>query len=279
MKFAFSTLGCPQWTVEQVADNAVRMGYSGVELRLLDGKVIDPVDDADKVRQATTLFRSRGIEICAFDTSCLFNLSDPLQRIKNVKDLRVWIALAQELHVPILRVFGGAGTGEDSEQQNNWVADALRQVASQAEQADVIVALETHDGFASAYRVAKVLAAVDSPAICALWDSHHPYRKGETAEEVWQQIGSRVAHVHVKDARRDDTQASGWQLVLLGEGEVPIREQIHTLHTHNYTGYISIEWEKHWHPEIEDPEIAFPQHIEWLHEVEKQLQSGIEFYD
>jgi sugar phosphate isomerase/epimerase len=272
MKFAFSTLGCPQWTVEQIADNAIRMGYSGVELRLLDGKVIDPVDDADKVRQATTLFRSRGIEICAFDTSCLFNINDPIVRAKNREDLRSWILLAQELHVPILRIFGGAGTGEDSELQNSWIVDALRQVAAQAEQANVIIALETHDGFASAYRVAKVLEAVDSPAVTALWDSHHPYRKGETAEEVWQQIGKFVTHVHVKDARRDNTQASGWQLVLIGEGEVPVREQLQTLHAHNYTGYISVEWEKHWHPEIEDPEIALPQHIAWLREAEKQFQ-------
>lgn len=275
MKFAFSTLGCPQWTIEQVADNAVHMGYSGVELRLLDGKIIEPVSDAKKVRQAVSIFHSRGIEICAFDTSCTFNIKDPVVRAKNVEDLRAWIHLAQELQVPILRIFGGAGTGEDDEQQDTWVADALRQVAQQAEQAGVIITLETHDGFSSSYRVAKVLEAIDSPSIAALWDSHHPYRKGETAEEVWQQLGTRVAHVHVKDARRDTTQKSGWKLVLIGEGEVPVREQLQTLHAHNYTGYISVEWEKHWHSEIEEPEIALPQHITWLREAEKELQENI----
>jgi fatty-acyl-CoA synthase len=272
MKFAFSTLGCPQWTVEQVADNAVRMGYSGVELRLLDGKIIDPIVDAEKVQQAASIFRARGLEICAFDTSCTFNIKDPLVRAKNVEDLRAWLRLAQELQVPILRIFGGAGTGEDSEQQNIWVIDALRQVAPQAEQTDVIITLETHDGFASSYRVAKVLEAIASPSIAALWDSHHPYRKDETAEEVWQQLGTRIAHVHVKDARRDSAQGSGWQLVLIGTGEVPVREQLQTLYAHNYAGYIAVEWEKHWHPEIEEPEIALPQHIAWLRETDKEIQ-------
>ena len=271
MKFAFSTLGCPRWTVEQIADNAALFGYSGVELRLLDGKVIDPVMDANKVRQATALFRSRNIEICALDTSCLFNIREPALRAKNSEELRAWILLAQELHVPILRIFGGAGAGEDEEQQNTWLIDALCQLAPQAEQAGVVIALETHDGFASSYRVARVLQAVNSPGVTALWDSHHPYRKGETAEEVWQQIGAYVTHVHVKDARRDNTQASGWQLVLMGKGEIPVREQLQTLHAHNYTGYVSVEWEKHWHPEIEEPEIALPQHREWLRAVEKQL--------
>ncbi|GCE30894.1 sugar phosphate isomerase [Dictyobacter alpinus] len=271
MKFAFSTLGCPQWTTEQVADNAVRLGYNGVELRLLDNEIIDPVRDADKVRKAVETFRTRGVEVCAFDTSCTFNFSDAAERAKNVQSLQHWIALAQELKVPILRVFGGAGKGEDIEQENRWVAEALRQVATEAEQASVTITLETHDGFSSAHRTAQVLAAINSPAIAALWDSHHPYRVGESAEEVWQVLGARVAHVHVKDARRDESEKSGWKLVLMGEGEVPVLEQLQSLYKHGYDGYISVEWEKRWHPEIEEPEIALPQHINWLHTAEKQL--------
>jgi len=33
-----------------------------------------------------------------------------------------------------------------------------------------------------------------------------------------------------------------------------------------YTGYLSLEWEKRWHPEIPDPEIAFPQYMERMRE-------------
>ncbi|GCF11123.1 sugar phosphate isomerase/epimerase family protein [Dictyobacter arantiisoli] len=272
MKFAFSTLGCPQWTTEEVADNAVRLGYSGVELRLLDNEVIDPVRDADKVRAAVTLFHSRNLDVCAFDTSCTFNVSDAAARAQNIEALRAWLRLAQELKVPILRVFGGAGSGENIEQENQWVVDALRQVAAQAEEAGVIVTLETHDGFSSARRTAQVLDAIDSPAIAALWDSHHPYRVGESAEQVWQWLGKRVAHVHVKDARRDSSESSGWKLVLMGEGEVPVHTQLQSLFEHGYKGYVSVEWEKYWHPDIEDAEIALPQHILWLHSVEESLQ-------
>jgi hypothetical protein len=28
--------------------------------------------------------------------------------------------------------------------------------------------------------------------------------------------------------------------------------------------WISVEWEKRWHPEIEDPEVALPQHLDLL---------------
>lgn len=271
MKYAFSTLGCPQWTTEQVAENAIKYGYSGIELRLLDKKVIDPVEDADKVRQAVATYRARGLTVCAFDTSCRFNVSDPVERAQNVESLRTWIRLAQELDVPLLRVFGGDGTGENIEQENTWVIDALREVAPDAERAGVTVMLETHDGFASAYRCATVLNAVNSPAIAALWDSHHPYRMGETAQEVWDVLGPRIAHVHVKDARKDSNEKSGWQLVLVGEGEVPVRGQLEILHRYGYDGYVSVEWEKHWHPEIAEPEIALPQHIQWLKATEQEI--------
>lgn len=33
MKLAFATLGCPAWTLEQIAVNAKAMKYDGVELR------------------------------------------------------------------------------------------------------------------------------------------------------------------------------------------------------------------------------------------------------
>ena len=44
--------------------------------------------------------------------------------------------------------------------------------------------------------------------------------------------------------------------VLLGQGEVPIFAAIDVLQNGGYKGYYSFEWEKLWHPEIADPEIA-----------------------
>lgn len=269
MKFAFSTLACPRWSVEQVVENAVNMGYNGVEWRLLDGKIIDPVDDHEKVVNAVAACRTNDLDVCALDTSCTFNHADPEVRTKQIADLLHWIRLAQEVRVPILRVFGGVVQQKSSPQPshdevNAWVADSLHQVASEAERASVTVALETHDAFSSARRVANVLQAVNSNAIAALWDSHHPYRIGETVEDVVDALQGRIAHVHVKDARRDSADNTLWQLTLMGEGEVPVLEQLQMLMQRGYTGYVSVEWEKHWHPELAEPEIALPQHIVWL---------------
>lgn len=263
MKFAFSTLACPAWSIEQVVDNAANLGYAGIELRLLDGEVIDPVRDAEKVKQAVALSRSRGVEVCALDTSCRFNVRDPQERAKHLADLENWIRLSQEVRVPILRVFGGKSDGSE-EEAVTWFSESLKQIAPQAEKAAAVIVIETHDAFSSSHLVARVLELVNSPNVAALWDSHHPYRVGESASEVLQALDGHIAHVHVKDARRDAEDSSKWHLVLIGEGEVPVREQLELLKQHGYTGFVSVEWEKRWHPEIQEPEVALPQHIAWL---------------
>ncbi len=272
MKYAFSTLACPAWSIEQVVEEATRLGYDGVELRLLDGDVIDPVADRAKVERAVDLCRARGIEVCALDTSCRFNYVDPAERERQVAELQTWIALAQRLQTPLLRVFGGPdqtdrGSESNGDEANDWVAQSLRQAAPDAERAGVTVVLETHDAFSSARRVATVLSRVDSENVAALWDSHHPYRVGETARDVVDALDGRIAHVHVKDARRLDAEGAHWELVLLGEGEVPVREQLAALQRRGYAGWVSVEWEKKWHPEIAGPEVALPQHIAWLKSV------------
>ena len=61
MKYAFTTLACPAWSIEQVVEAATTLGYDGVELRLLDGAVIDPGADRAKVEQAVA--RCRAAEV------------------------------------------------------------------------------------------------------------------------------------------------------------------------------------------------------------------------
>ena len=118
--------------------------------------------------------------------------------------------------------------------------------------------------------VAELLALVDSAAVGAVWDSHHPHRMGERAADVWANLGPRILLAQVKDARPDPGRDDGWQLVLLGQGEVPVRDMLALLSDGGYRGWVSVEWEKRWHPELAAPEVALPQYLatlgSWLEE-------------
>ena len=168
-----------------------------------------------------------------------------------------------------MRVFGGAlaALQTDRQKQLRAAARVLESSVPLAERLGVAIGVETHDAFSASSVVAELLAlvdpaAVDSGTVGAVWDSHHPHRMGERPAQVYANLGPRILLAQVKDARR---KADGdWQLVLLGEGEVPVRDMLERLAAGGYPHWISVEWEKRWHPEIEEPEVALPQHLDLL---------------
>ena len=170
-------------------------------------------------------------------------------------DLEAALERAAEWGVPTVRVFGGSAGAPDD------IALRLDKTLGGAEKLGITVVLETHDAFASAALVADLLRRVDSPSFGALWDVHHPYRVGESPEDVVRTLGSHIRLVHIKDARR---RGDDWQLVALGEGEVPVREGLAALDAAGYDGWLTVEWEKRWHPELAEPEVALPRELETL---------------
>lgn len=269
---AFSTLGCPDWSLEHAAEQAAAHGYRALEIRWLEGGIIPADMPAERRRQIKQTMQRHNLEIIGLGLSTRFSAPDPGERQTNLDDLLRYLELANDLGAPMVRTFGGnVQPGQTIEQTIDWVAENLIAALPTAEQQGVTILLETHDAFCRGAEVAKVLAQAPHPRLQAVWDVHHPFRMGESIEETWQLIGERTAHVHIKDARlRPD---GDWQLVLLGEGEVPCQAVVELLHREGYNGYISAEWEKKWHPEIEEPEIALPQHAQVLREWFAQLKS------
>jgi fatty-acyl-CoA synthase len=189
--------------------------------------------------------------------------------------LRQFLELASEWEAPLVRVFGGAlpADGPDRRARLAAAAKVLEAAAPVAERLGVAVGVETHDAFCASATVAELLALVDSAAVGAVWDSHHPHRAGERPADVWANLGPRLLLAQVKDALRDPTRDDGWQLVLLGEGEVPVPDMLSLLSAGGYRGWVSVEWEKRWHPEIAEPEVALPQHLAVLHSWTAKLNS------
>jgi sugar phosphate isomerase/epimerase len=269
MRYTLNTLGAPGWSLEVTAREAARYGYAGVDLRLLDGEVVTLELVRAQRERLRNLFPSDRLPITVLGTSVRLVVADPHLQQHADRELADWVDLAAELEIPIVRVFGGAlPEGVDLERAEALASERLAQVADHAEQRGVVVGLETHDDFSSAAPVARILARVPGAGVGAVWDMFHTHRMGEPPSEVLALLGDRLVNVHLKDARRT---ADGWQLVLLGEGEVPIQRALQGLHERGYAGAISVEWEKRWHPELAEPEIAYPQHLALLHRYERDL--------
>jgi fatty-acyl-CoA synthase len=211
---------------------------------------------ADRARVKRTL-TAAALPVVAVDSSIQLTGADPGTA------LRQFLELASEWEAPLVRVFGGTLPADGPGRLAGLAkaAEVLQAAAPVAERLGVAIGVETHDAFCASATVAELLALVDSAAVGAVWDSHHPHRAGERPADVWANLAPRLLLAQVKDALRDPARDDGWQLVLLGEGEVPVRDMLSLLSAGGYRGWVSVEWEKRWHPEIAEPEVALPQHL------------------
>jgi sugar phosphate isomerase/epimerase len=271
-RIAFSTLAFPDATLAAAASAGRRWGYSGIELRLIDGELIDPAMSAARRAQVRRTLAAAGLPVVAVDSSIRLTGEDP------GPELHRFLQLASDLAAPLVRVFGGALDPPARRDRLRHAARVLEEAVPLAARLGVAIGVETHDAFSASSVVAELLAllsedGVPPDLVGAVWDSHHPHRVGETPAEVYANLSPRILLAQVKDARRirggrpprsQQSPDGEWQLVLLGAGEVPVREMLGLLTAGGYPHWISVEWEKRWHPEIEAPEIALPQHLDLL---------------
>jgi sugar phosphate isomerase/epimerase len=263
VRLAFTTLACPAWSFEQAAAAAKRYGYTGIELRLFDGELVTPAMPRDQRERARRVCAEAGLAICCVDTS--FKLADPAASLDEAYGC---LELAAALDSPLIRLFGGAPPQEGWDTTVRRAAERLVALAERGRRLGVRVALETHDSFSAGRAIADVLAAVPDDFAGALWDTLHPYRAGETAAQTFELIGGRLLHMHIKDG---GVAPEPSECRLLGEGRAPIQSILETVLARGYDGWLSVEWEKKWQPQIAEPEVALPQYAEKLREFLKGL--------
>jgi sugar phosphate isomerase/epimerase len=125
------------------------------------------------------------------------------------------------------------------------VAEALRALAVQAAERDIIIGIENEPAcnVATGAETARVLAAVDHPNLQVIWDPANalvagevPYPDGYVALPA-----DRVGHVHAKDCTVADHTPT-WGPV--GEMAVDWPGQLAALAADGYAGWISLE--THW---------------------------------
>jgi sugar phosphate isomerase/epimerase len=295
---AFSTLACPKWTWNQLLANAAAAKYDGIEVRQLAGEtnlLIVPEFQSAQLAKRRADLRNHGVKICGLASSVRFDYPERVERANQLQIGKAYVDLAAELEAPFVRVFGDVLPCDATKAQRDAVltqiADGLNQLGEYAAglhpagQADhgqgIDILLETHGDFAETALVVALFEQIRSSRVGVLWDTHHPWRFfNEPIEQTFAQLRPWTRHTHWKDsiatrppesaAIASDVQAAGAQAgalmsghrhadyVLMGDGEFPTEATLRVLKNAGYDGWLSYEWEKMWHPEIADPEVALP---------------------
>lgn len=267
MKLAFSTLACPDWTWDRVLSEAARLGYDGIEIRGVNGEMylprVTPFLD-ENLEETKQRLKELGLEICCLGTSVVFH--DPRLHESALAEGRASIDLAQKLGVPYIRVFGDKVPDPARRQETiEAVTRGLGELASYADGTGVTVVQETHGDFTSSAMILEVLERSKGSAKGILWDINHPYKfAGEQMEKTYSLLAPYIKHVHVKDSRGEGARAVP---CLMGQGDLPVKEAVDLLSQGRYSGWLSFEYEKKWHPQIEEPEIALPGYVEYMRSI------------
>lgn len=274
MQLAYSTLGCPEWTFDEIIHNARQWGFAGVEFRGIGATVdLEQVPEFSPARIAETRQRLQdaGVQPTCLSSSVfvLSSVCDEVDRRQAIATAEHYIDMAKGVGAPFVRLFGGEfpATMLPAEATDK-ASDMLRRIGDFAQQRGVTVLVETHDALTDTVSLSGLLQWTNHPAVQALWDLDNTYRQaGETPTQTMRHLGDRIRYMHIKDSVVNTKDESS-TLVPVGDGDVPIRETLHALKESGYDGFLTFEWEKRWHPELDAPEIVFPQYArqmgEWL---------------
>ena len=268
MKLCFSTLACPEWSLDQIT-KAARDNQLGVDFRGI-GSEIDitrmPAFN-DQLPATLEMFRRNNVKVPCLNTSVTL-ISPPDRWTAMLDECQRTAQLAKQLDTRRMRIFGGAVPKEiDRAEARSMAHRHLRQLTKITSPLNVQLALETHDEWIIADEVLQLIDGCEPAEVGVLWDIEHPHRRGEAPAETVRKLGARIRHVHIKDSFPALPGERKARPTLLGEGEVPIVECVRALRAIEYDGWYCLEAEKRWIASTPEPEESIPQFAAYMRRI------------
>ena len=266
---SFSTLGCPDWPFKKIIDFAVENKYNGIEmrgiLRELDLTKCNEFNNAENIAATRKLVEEKGLRFVDLGSSAAMHHADTTERQKNLDEAKRFIDLAQQLNCPYIRVFpNNLPKEQDRNATIDLIIKGLVELGDHAKGSSVTVLMESHGDLVQTADLKKIMESAANEHVGMIWDIVNMWSvTKEPPAKVYPQLKKYIRHTHIKDLKIIDGKE---HYTLLGKGESPIFEAIDILYTDGYKGYYSFEWEKMWHPEIDEPEIALSDYPKTMRE-------------
>lgn len=271
LPIAVSTLGCPKWDWNTIVKNTAQWGFAALELRGIQNQMDLPkCPEFGGTRLKGTLkdLSAAGLVVSDLGASAQMHEPDPAKRARHMDEAKRFIDLAHQLHTPYVRVFPNQFIpGEDRSVTFKRISEGLHELGEYARPAGVGIIVESHGEFRRAEDIVPIMEGARSKNVAFLWDAHHTCVEGEPPAKTYAELGKYVRHTHLKDSVPiPGKPKEERKYVLTGTGDIPVKETVRVLKKNGYQGYYCFEWEKRWHPEIEEPEVSFPHYAKVMRE-------------
>ncbi len=257
-KLSFSVNGWENYSWQDYVELAQENGFKGIELhKVFDERFSGKDAPFHKFNISATVraLRDKNIVIPCIDASCDISSVDVE---KNAEIIKEHIDFAKKVKSEYVRVYACDNTEKARENVEKCISLVLDYAASNG----VVILVETLGAFADTSALRDLLMQFSSDYLAALWDMYYTYFvMKEDPETTITNLGAYIKHVHLKDAVCTE---HGNEYCLIGEGELPVEVMLGALTSINYDGYISLEWNPDWIPEIEEMDVIlahFSEHV------------------
>ena len=267
-------MGTPEYTVPEAIDLFGRLGMEGIEAIVHDEyrSAIRTDISAAGLRELRHRAEGQGLRFAGV-TPYATDLNSPDQKVAAAHQellLRA-IEIAHELGAGCIRTYAGRETGGPGRGERlRRLVETVRGPAEVAARAGVRLGFENHFNTLadSAKATVEAVAAVNHPAFGIVYDQGNLTMLGaEDYQETIPLQAPHLVHVHVKDLRFKDrppettsgavealpADAKPTISVPVGEGILPWGKIIAELRRTGYAGWLSIEYERRWYPDLLPP--------------------------
>ncbi len=274
MKVAGHTMGTPEYTVPEAIDLFARLGMEGIEAICHDEyrSAIRTKIGPTGLREMRQRAEGQGLQFAAITPYATdLNSPDPQVAAAQQDLLLRAIEIAHALGAPCVRAYPGRETsGPGRAERLRRLVDAVRGPAEVARKAGVRLGFENHFNTLgdSAKGTVEAVQAVNHPAVGIVYDQGNLTMLG--AEQYRGAIALQapyLVHVHVKDlsfkyrppevtSGRVETlpaEANPTIARIVGQGILPWWDIIAELKGTGYDGWLSIEYERRWYPDLLPP--------------------------
>lgn len=270
MKLSFSTLGCPDWSFNEIFSFASDLGFDGIEIRGVADQIYAPkisAFSADRLPETQAALNRTGLCFPILTSGAyLVGCPDLSAAEFEVKD---YVLLASRMGVKYVRVLG------EPEPDPRANAPSVSELAAEygrlcdfAASMGVSLLIETNGFLADSAKMKELMERVDRPNAGVIWDIHHTCRfYGESPAQTVANIGKYIKHTHVKDSVKGRNGKITY--MLSGYGDIPVEEAVRELDAVGYDGFWSYEWVKRWSRELAEPGVAFYQYASYMRALEK----------
>ncbi len=259
MKYGFSTVGCPEWSWDDITTAASDLGFDGIELRGVGKEIYLPkinIFSNENISRLKSTLQRLGLSIpCLASGAFLFDSSLADAAKNEVMD---YIKLAVCLNTPFIRVLGDRDPAPGHVDEEA-VEKSLKELLPLAESEGITLLIETNGVYADSLKLKQLCERINHPSLGVLWDIHHPYRYfDESVEHTYKNLSKYIKHVHVKDSVMSDDKTI---YKMIGYGDVPVAEALELLKSNGYDGFAVLEWVKRWNMNLEEPGIVLPHFL------------------